>query len=382
MGSDSLEHHPVAETVAGNRKFFWVFCLAGLVLVLSGLFSLRMDKRIRAAGVVMAAQEHYVFAPASGVISRHLVRIGDEVSPGTPLFSIAGDELDMKILEKQRQILEVREQLSATELALRESAIRPGDPAIVTAQTRLDVLREIEDIQHDIVAAWERLEGERAVRGLEYNLQRVASLRTQIEKLDSGVLAQWEDAGLLALSREGMERKKENLRELEEVLEDEIRLLKRQREAFDVRAPMEGTVVDIYHRYPGMSLQEGDRVMKIADPEGGFRVKAFVGERNVDLLRVGTEARMESQVFDALFEGYVTGKVQRVVAEARRDADGREGPPAFEVTVAVEETPHPLVLGSRVEIDFLLGRQSLLALLMNRPTDDRIPPGRGRSDPQ
>ncbi len=371
MGLKKHERNPVAETVAANKKFFWVTCLVGLLLVAAGILSLRMDKTIPATGVVMAEEEYYVFAPAQGLLSRHFVQIGQTVAAGTPLFSLAGEDFDLRILEKKRQLLEVRRQLTAIKLALKRAEIRPGELEMLTARERLEVLDQIQEIHHEIVAAWDRLEGERAIRGLEYNMQRVASLRTRIETLNSRVMAGWQEAGLVALEQEGLEQQRIDLQEVQEVLQNEVAVLERKRASLDVVSPIAGTVVDIYRRYPGLALQEGDTVLKIANIDDGYRVKAYVAQRNIDLLQKGTPARMESQVFDSMFEGYVTGKVRRILAEANGVASHSPGEPRYEVTIEVQESPYPLVLGSRMEIDFLLGRQSLLALIMNRPVDQR-----------
>jgi multidrug resistance efflux pump len=371
MGTESIERHPVAQTVAANKVFFWFFGVAGLVLVAAGLLSLRMEKTIRASGVVMAAEEYFVFAPAAGILEGHAARIGDQVEAGEPLFSLAGDDLDLKILEKDRQLHELRARIEETAVALREAEIRPAEPALMTAKERLELLEQIRSIQGDIVQAWERLEGERAIRGLEYNLQRVASLRTRLEEIDSRLLAQWSEAGLVELRRESLDNQARSLEGLADLLDREIRLLQKQRDSLRVAAPISGRIVDIYYRYPGMALREGDRVLKIVNEEACYRVKAFVGERNVDLLQVGTRARMESQVFDSLFEGYVRGRVSRIVGEASRGVEGGRETPLYEVNIRVEETPYPLVLGSRMEIDFLLGRESLLALMLNRAVNRR-----------
>lgn len=371
MGLKTSESNPVAETVAANKRFFLLFCMAGLVLVGGGLFTLRLDKTITASGEVRAENEYFVFAPATAVLARHHVRIGQEVEAGAPLFSMAGEDLDLRILEKRRELAEAGGELAEVQLALKRAEIKPGELEMLTARARLEVLDQIQEIHREIVAAWDRLEGERAIRGLEYNLQRIASLRTRLESLDSKFLAEWEEAGLLPLEQEMLAQRGERLREVQEVLREEIAVFQRQRESLEVSAPAAGVVVDVYQRYPGLALQEGEAVMKIANLDRGYRVKAYVGQRNVDLLRLGTAVRMESQVFDSLFEGYVLGAVERIVSEANRASTPDPEDPRYEITVAVEETPYPLVLGSRVKVEFLLGRQSLAGLLLNRPTEER-----------
>lgn len=288
MGLGAIERDRVAETVAANKKFFWVSCLAGLFLVSAGTLSLRTDKTIVAAGVVMADEESHLFAPADGILERHFVEIGQTVEAGDPLFSLSGDDLDLRILEKKQQLLEARGRRAALNDREQESLV----------QQQADLL---------------------------------------------------------------------------ELLENQVKVLERRRENLNVTAPISGAVVDIYRRNAGVAVAEGDPVLKIANTEGGYRVKALVGQRNVDLLRSGSPVRMESQVFDSMFDGYITGRVQRILAEPDGgDGEDPEGP-SYEVTIEVEETPYSLVLGSRMKVEFLLGRHSLLELVMNRPQNDRAP---------
>lgn len=328
MGFTTIEHNPVAETVAANKKFFWVCCLVGLLLVSAGIFSLRMDKTIPATGVVMAEEEQVVFAPVDGVLGQHLVQIGQTVDVGTPLFSLAGDDFDLRLLEKRRQLLEVEGELSAVKLALKRAEIRPGE-------------------------------------------QHVASRRTGVERVDAPVTAEGQEVDLLRLEQEGLQQQHDHLLQVQEVLKNEVEVLQRRRQSLDVVSPIAGTVIDIYKRDPGLAVSEGEAVLKIANTANGYRVKAHVTERNIDLLRDGSPVRMASQVFDSQFEGYVRGKVERILGEPNGAAQPDAEDPRYEVIIEVEETPYPLVLGSRMEIDFLLGRQTLLALIMNRPVDQR-----------
>lgn len=374
MSGKSIDGGSLTSIVPVRKKTFWLFCSLGLLMVSFGVFSLKLERTINATGVVMANVERYILAPANGAIVAHYARIGDHVEAGDPLFSMETYMLDLAILERSRDLLTAESDLEATEWALRELEIRPGDAATLTAEARGEVLRRIREIQEDVLAAWDRLEMERAVRALEYNQQRIAALRTEIEELEALALSGWARDGLLSLSQERLRSQHAGLLRLCETLREEIALLHRQREALTVRSPLRGTVIDIYRRYPGMAVQEGEVVLRIVDMESGQRIRAFVGERNIDLLREGSRARMESQVFDSLFEGYVFGGVQRIIRGTRRQLeDAGAAEPRYEVTIEVEETPYPLVLGSTVRIEFLLGRQSLFATLTQRRPGRPVP---------
>ncbi len=93
-------------------------------------------------------------------------------------------------------------------------------------------------------------------------------------------------------------------------------------------------------------------------------------ERNIDLLRVGTRALMESKVFESVLEGPVRGTVQRVAPEADPPAASAASP-LYEVDIAVDDSPYPLVLGSRLDIRLLLGRRSIAEVLLRSARDAR-----------
>ena len=360
-------HGSIEGAGTGSRKVFWLFCLGGLLLVASGALGLRLERTIKATGQVRAATEFYVFSPADGLLESMRARIGREVEEGDVLFTLAAPDLELRILEKERLLREKKGEIATLESALRLLDLRPAEADMLTAAERLALIREIRAIQKSMLDAWDKLEGERAIRALDYNLQRVAALRTEAEALESEVLLGWLREGFPELRREELQQSLHHARETLAVVNEEKGALERLLGQRSVTAPIRGTVADIYTRYPGMAVRGGQSVLKIVDTGGGYRVKAYVPERNIDLLSEGLPVRMESHVFDSLFEGRVRGRISRVVRDAGRNIDGPPDTPLYEVTVTVESTPHPLVLGSMLDVEFLLGRQSLLAMLLNRP---------------
>lgn len=332
MGFQTNECNPLTKTVAERKRVFWGFFLAGILLVSGGVFSLRTEKTISATGVVKAKEEVTVFAPSDGLLDGPFVQTGERVQAGAALFSLKANDFDLRILERKRQLLEVRNERATIDYVLAEAERRPGDLEERTAQARLDEMQRI---------ARETGEGGR-----------------------NDVLV----ASLFLLEREELARRSNRLAELESVLEKETALLEQARRGLRVTASIPGTVVDIYKRDSGQALREGDAVLKICNIEEGYRVAARVSQQDVDQLRKGVAVRMESAVFDSRFEGYIAGRVEGI-APASVGENPEE--PRYEVTVAIEKTPHPLVLGSQMTVNFQLGRHSLLSLFMNRPDEPR-----------
>jgi hypothetical protein len=163
-----------------------------------------------------------------------------------------------------------------------------------------------------------------------------------MELIQADLLAGCHQAGFSELERERLEVERQRLAARHKLLQAELDLVRSQREACRIRAPIDGRIVALHLRFPGMAVARGAELLKIAPTGGPYYVSATVPERNVDLLRLGTRARMESKVFDSIFDGPVIGVVERIAPEAQPleiDSDTRREPPLYEVDIAVDETP-------------------------------------------
>jgi hypothetical protein len=120
-----------------------------------------------------------------------------------------------------------------------------------------------------------------------------------------------------------------------------------------------------------MTLAKGEPLLKISNANSKYVVEAEVGERNFDLIQEGTEVRMESRVFDSILEGFIMGSVTQVDPQGRFDIYLEEDGPTFDVEIEVSYTPHPLILGSRLDVYFLIGKRSIFKSLFDLPESPR-----------
>ncbi|MCH8528633.1 MAG: hypothetical protein LAT79_16005 [Kiritimatiellae bacterium] len=121
----------------------------------------------------------------------------------------------------------------------------------------------------------------------------------------------------------------------------------------------------VFVRDVGERVERGMLLAGVADVSAGYEARVFVGDRNVDLIRVGSPVRLETPVFSSMAEGYIRGTVSGMVMDA--DASPGSG---FEVVVALEEWPVEPVIGSRVSAEIILQRQGVAGLLVRKPDRD------------
>lgn len=356
--------------LAGKRLFSLIIVI-GLILVGIGLAFLRLENVVTGEGRIYAAEEWYVYAPEDESIEEVVARIGDTVQKGDPLFRFKNDDLNLEITRREETLLRTREEVSALGWEIKLAAIRPSNPEVLTAGERLELLKQIEEIQNTMTSSLENLSEQRAIRSLEFYRQKVENLRTQMDAANTRWWQVWQESGLWDLEKSKLETRYKHLEDITLNLEKEISLLQRKRDSLIVKAPIAGEVVEIYFRHNGMKPAKGDRLAKIAVLNGRYRVRTYLNQRNYDLVRLGMPARMESEVFNSVLEGYIRGEVTRIGKDSNYDYSKELSNASYEVWIEVKESPYPLLLGSTVSVDILMGKASLWEILLQKPDNRR-----------
>jgi len=343
----------------------WVVLCAGLLMILSGLVFIRSDFTVSATGVVERSVQVSVYAPRTGTLASIFVEEGQRIKKGDPILQLDDRALAMRTLSMKREIAAVQAGLDNAKLALEMDAIKPGSLELMTAGERLELLGEISSIQQEIVDQYEKLEGQRAVKGVDLQRQRIEQARSRMQELEAQMLNQWKEGGILAAERKQLEMSVKHHEQTLGLLQKELNLMEKELERSTVRSPMDGLIVNLAFEHVGMKVEEGQFLFETTDPESSFEVLALVGERNVDLIHKGIPVRMESRVFQSTLEGYILGTVMEVSPVAENDRVLPSEAPLYEVRIAVEETPYDLVLGSTLTTEFILGERNLWEVILS-----------------
>ncbi len=344
-----------------------------MVFIAAGLVLTRIELTIRTTGQVYSQDEVRLFAPADGIVAAQHVELGQTVRAGDLLLELDDTELALRAVQIERELAELEAARARQDVILRRLAVRPAAPDMMTAAERKTRLERIAAIQSDIEKNYTSGHAQQIISELELRRQEIERLRSEMDLLQADLLARWQAAGLPELDIEQAEIEKNRLDRARELLREELELVRAQREDRRVRAPADGRIVTLHARHDGMAVARGGELMKLAPTGGPVLVRALVPERNVDLLRVGTRALMESKVFESLLEGRVQGVVQRIAPDvaAPPAASGDAAPARYEVDITVAQSPYPLVLGSRLDIRLHLGRRSLAEVMLRSASHAR-----------
>ena len=373
MLEEPIDHLSQVEDETAKQRSLHLKLLvaAGVLFMVAGIAFFRMELTVQAPGIVQRREAFIVFAPADGVLETVAIKEGDLVNAGDPLCRFNTREIDLSILEKkrERQILEFH--AAANALAMSRSDVRPEDRELVNSRERLRLLSEISKIQQAGLDSLRDLAARNAISQTQLHEQTVENMRVELDRSDAAERVRWLDSGILELEEQRLAMEDKRLRGTIALLNEEIAIRESLRSSYSLSAPIAGRVTEVEFPYAGMAISKGAPILKISNPRSSYEVVARVGERNFDLIVVGTPVQMESKVFDSVLEGMIRGVVTRVDPQGKFTESATGGEVNFEIEIEVEETPHPLVLGSSLEVYFMLGKRSLLKTFLGQPENQR-----------
>jgi adhesin transport system membrane fusion protein len=138
-----------------------------------------------------------------------------------------------------------------------------------------------------------------------------------------------------------------------------------------LRAPVEGIVQKLAIAAPGQSVRGGDPIMNVVPVGDSLVVEAQVGNQDIGYIRVGQTATVRVLTYDHIKYGTLEGVVEQISADAVEDQKTREF--TFPVVVRTSKTYlgdkpglYPVAPGMAAEVDFKLGRRTVLSYLTDR----------------
>ena len=212
-------------------------------------------------------------AQEAGRVEAVLVRDGDDVVEGAPLFRLHSPEQEQLLMQRSA---EVAQQLA--NVSVQRSAM-----ATSLAQSRRE-LAQLQAAQQQAEAEHQRqaalaAEGFVAPAALEHSRRQLTLASTLLDqtRLDQRLEAQTRQQSLDEMARavQGLQRG--------------LQLLARSRERLEQRAPLRGRLSGFTPQV-GASVRPGDRLGRIDDPDGGTQLLAEVDEFYLPRLQAGQRA--------------------------------------------------------------------------------------------
>ena len=133
----------------------------------------------------------------------------------------------------------------------------------------------------------------------------------------------------------------------------------------EIRAPMNGTVKQLFANTVGGVVQPGKEIIEIVPGDDALLLEARVQPKDIAFLRPGQPARVKFTAYDFSIYGGLDAKVENISPDTQVDEKGnafyvvrvRTGQPSF-------GDDKPIIPGMTAEVDILTGKKTVLSYLL------------------
>lgn len=320
---------------ANTRYYSLLASTARLEAEVSGKDVPTFPKEVIAESPEMVAQELRLFYARQ-----------DQLAAGLRVLRTAADSADREIIElKARQ-----NAVSATLVPARRelSMLRPLASKGIVSQ--VDVLR----LEKEVAS----LSGE--VTTVERSMERVESNAKEArERVEEAILGFRSDA-LAQLNEQRVDLKS---------IASQINAEQDRVQRTEVRAPVRGTIKQLYKTTLGGVVRPGETIMEIVPLDDTLLVEAEITPKDIAFLHPDQNAAVKMTAYDFSIYGGLEGTVERISADTIIDQEGRS---FFKVYVRTKKNflekdgdVLPIIPGMTAQVDILTGRKSVLEYLSN-----------------
>lgn len=296
--------------------------LAALVLGAVAVASLvSMKVTVKAGGVLEPVRVWPVRAREAGMVGEVLVSTGDRVRAGQTVARLDALQLESSLAELRSQLraaeLDELRAASAAPVEARQQSERVAQAGarVVTARASLRQRMVEYDMGGNVDSLLAGYQPGRHV-GVDLAVAELRSAEAEV-RLSS---AQREILGLGRYDRERKHAERDQLAARIHAAEARISRLV-------LDAPATGVVLtDQIERLPGSYVREGELLLEVADLDA-WRVSLYVGERDVQRIRVGDSVRVRVQAFGAERRDDLRGSVSYVSPEPLAGGGGAAAQP-------------------------------------------------------
>jgi len=394
MGVDTVESL-LAEHGRESSWIYWLL-LAGISAGLASLPFIEVDVSIRAAGLVRPVMERMGLRPAvSGHIAQVLARDNERVSAGQVLLLLRSRDVEERLARNERLQTEARDLVADLQILTTGICRQPANPAgnnqareettgplslppppqavpVVKSSFRTATLQQEQAGVLAQLASYRLAESKARGELARYTQLAAKGIATR-QEFDN---ARYEVDRLAAetrlLEEQALARWQARLRDETTALAglvSEAQRLHEEQAQYAVRAPATGVLLGFRGLSPGGFVAAGEALGEVS-PEAGLVVDTYVSPRDIGLVRVGQDVRLQVDAYPYTQWGMLDGTVTAIGGDLVNRGDGNPGANAFEVVVHPRTTALHLPGGARGELRkgltlsarFLVARRSVLQL--------------------
>lgn len=357
----------------GKSRLIYISVIVCFLACIAALPFIRVSISVQGRGIIRPVSELAevrVISPA--VVSRVFISEGNHVSIGDTLLILSSDDTDRQLAYRQQELKKLTDfitdlryltseraearcqtELYRTELNNFKKRLASVNPGIARAE--LDIARQKKLYENSLISK----------KDFEDLLFSRDQLENEKKMCESSAIFKWEgELAKLYADREDCLM--------------QIDLLKKQRDLFTLRSPVNGTVESFTGIYTGTNLQAGQLVAVIS-PSNTLIAEVYMTAKNVGMLKDDMPVRIQVDAFNYNEWGTLSGRIKGI----SDDYLLVNNEPVFKVKCFLNSNtlrlkngiPGSIKKGMTLNARFMITRRSLFQLLYQK-SDDWFNPSR------
>ena len=415
--AQSLPYPRKCDQIARRSHHVFVLTLALMIAAFIGWANVTViDKVKRGAGrVVPQIQNQIVQHFEGGILTEILVKEGDHVEKGSPMFRVENSfsqaellqaRLDIKakrlrvarldaearnadsftadpslrdsvadIDRSEQEQFDTRRKILAEQLAILDEQLKQKKLELselnsrwVNTQTERDlILQQVTSLRKlaaiGAVSNNELLEHERELQQVE---GKISDLSSNIPQTESSIVEMGRRQTEVRLQfRTNAEKERADTELQLAKLEESVSAMADRATRSEVSAPIAGTVNKLFANTIGGTVKSGEPLAQIVPADTSIEVEARLSPADRAEVWPGLPAVVKVSAYDSSVYGGLQGKVMEISSDALQDERGQ---PYFRVKIEAQASSfgkdHPVVPGMVADVDILSGRQSIMEALL------------------
>jgi membrane fusion protein, adhesin transport system len=340
-------------------------------IVERGEVLLQIDN-VRAASDLRENRKRYL--ALLGALARLRAEVGEtEVAFAPEVLADAGE-----VVRAEGALFDARQQALASELAILDSQAEQREQELAELQRRLAQLEGSHALALEELKITEPLAARRIVPQIDLlRLKReVNDLAGELETTRLGIerVKTAADEADRRIEEKALSFRAEAQRELTVVraeadaLEEKIAADADRVQRTEVRAPVRGTIKQLFVNTVGGVVQPGEDLVEIVPLEDTLLVEAKVRPADIAFLRPGQPATVKVTAYDFSIYGGLDAVVEGISADTITDEEGER---FYRIRVRTTAStldragePLPIIPGMTTEVDILTGEKTVLDYLL------------------
>ncbi len=280
-------------------------------------------------------------------------------------------------LQAQQNIFRSNHELLSEQKQILQHQIAQGEDQIRGEQQRLRGLKEKARLNARQLQTYKKLLAEGLItRSKLYTVENeLAGLKASIGEVEASLAANRQNISQLKARiteldksrQQGISRELDTLNEQVITLKQELSAARSRLQNTQVRAPIDGVVVNQTVHTTGGVVAAGETLLEIVPSEGKLMIEARIDPKDRDTVTVGQTAEVRFSAFNQRTSRPVQGEVSLISADRLTDSDN--GQPYYRAVITLKDDPEKVLNGAQIhpgmqaEVMIVTGERSALDYL-------------------